>query len=128
MPLQKTSLAILLLSTILIAGCATKPTEVKVTLSEFTVVAEPDSARANTPIVFTITNAGTEVHELVLEPKDGQDAPFEANGVESEAEEIQPGETRTLEWTLTEPGDYQLACYVEGHFEAGMVTAFTVTD
>ncbi len=128
MSLQKTSLAILFFSTLLIAGCAAKPTEVKVTLSEFTVVAEPASAPANTPIVFTIINAGTEVHELVLEPKDGQDHPFEANGVESEAEAIEPGQTVTLEWTLTEPGQYQLACYVEGHFEAGMVTAFTVTQ
>ena len=68
MSVQKTSLAILLLSTILIAGCATKPTEVKVTLSEFKVLAEPASARANTPIVFTITNAGTGLCHAMAYP------------------------------------------------------------
>jgi uncharacterized cupredoxin-like copper-binding protein len=128
MSLHNKSLAILFLSTLLIAGCAAKPTEVKVTLAEFSVVAQPASAPAGTPIIFTITNTGTLLHELVLEPSDGGDAPLEANGVESEAEDIEPGQTVTLEWTVTEPGEYQLACYVEGHFEAGMVAAFTVTE
>ena len=31
------------------------------------------------------------------------------------------GETAELEWTFTEPGRYQFACHVPGHFEAGMV-------
>ncbi len=128
MSLHKRLPVILFLSTLLIAGCATKPTEVKVTLTEFSVVAEPASAPAGTPIIFTITNAGTITHELVFEPSDGGDAPLEANGVESEAEDIEPGQTVTLEWTVTEAGQYELACYVEGHFEAGMVTAFTVTE
>ena len=33
--------------------------------------------------------------------------------------------TRTVEWTIPEAGKYQLACHIEGHYEAGMTTSFT---
>ncbi len=100
------------------------PTVINVTLSEFAVALDDNSVPAG-PITFQIENAGAIVHELVLEPSDGRDEPFEAGGVESEVEDIEPGATASFEWTL-EPGEYQLACYVEGHFEAGMVITFTV--
>jgi uncharacterized cupredoxin-like copper-binding protein len=49
-------------------------------------------------------------------------------GSESEIEDIAPGETDELEWTFTEPGRYQFACHVPGHFEAGMVVEVEVTE
>ncbi|HKY84232.1 MAG TPA: cupredoxin domain-containing protein [Anaerolineales bacterium] len=117
----------LLVLAALLAGCAKKPVDVAVTLTEFKVDASPLSVAANTPIHFTITNAGTVVHEFVVEPASAHDVPMEKDGQESEVEEIEPGEVVTLDWTITEPGEYHLACYTPGHFEAGMFTTFTVT-
>ena len=57
----------------------------------------------------------------------GSDEPLEFNGAAQEVEDIEPGTTRTVEWTVPEAGQYQLACHVEGHYEAGMKTAFTTT-
>jgi uncharacterized cupredoxin-like copper-binding protein len=108
-------------------GCAKKPVDVNVTLTEFTVEASTHSVPANTPLHFTITNSGAVVHEFVLEPASAHDEPMANGDLESEVEDIDPGETVTMDWTVTEPGDYHLACYVEGHFEAGMVTTITVT-
>jgi len=116
------------LGLVLLAGCggAKGPTDVKVTLTEFKIELDQSSIPAG-DVRFVITNDGAIVHELVLEPAGTMDEPFEINGVESEAEDIQPGDTVTLEWTL-EPGEYHLGCYIEGHFEAGMETTFTVTQ
>lgn len=102
------------------------PSEVQVTLSEFKVEMDKTSIPAG-PVKFVITNKGAIEHELVLELAGVNDEPFEAGGKASEAEDIEPGGSATLEWTIDTPGQYQLACYVEGHREAGMVTTFTVT-
>jgi len=117
----------LLLLAALLTGCAKKPVDVTVTLTEFKVDASPLAVPANTPIHFTVTNAGTVEHEFVLEAASVHDVPMEKDGQVSEVEEIEPGEVVTLDWTITEPGEYHLACYTPGHFEAGMFTTFTVT-
>ena len=124
---RRTVPVVVLLLAALLAGCAKKPIDVAVTLSEFKVESSTQSVPVNTPIHFTITNAGSVEHELVLEPASAHDEPLEKDGVESEAEKIQPGDVATLDWTITEPGEYHLACYTPGHFEAGMVTTLTVT-
>ena len=120
----------MLILTSLLAGCGQQkpaPVEVKVTLSEFKIEASPVSVPANTPIKFVVTNAGTLPHEMVLEKKGDVDKPLEVNNVQAEAGDIDPGKIKVLEWTVTEPGEYQLGCHVPGHFEAGMTIPFTVT-
>ena len=111
----------------LLSGCGQKTADVTVTLQDFTIEALPASAPANTPIRFTVTNNGTVTHEVVLQLKGSNDEPLEADGKESEVEDVEPGQTKTFEWTVTEAGDYQLACYEPEHFEKGMFTDFTVT-
>jgi len=120
---------LLSLSVALLAACGgpTGPTEVQVKLSEFKIELDKTSIPAG-PIMFIVTNEGSITHEVVLEPAGAKDEPFEKDGKESEAEDIEPGATASLEWTIDEPGEYQLACYIEGHFEAGMVTTFSVTS
>ena len=117
------------------AACSSKPagpTVVQTKLTEYNIILDQTSVPAG-PVRFEIENIGTEEHEVVLEPAGAEDAPFELNGEASEAEEIQPGEKKTLEWTL-DPGDYQLGCYVvnegdtESHAAKGMVVQFTVTQ
>jgi plastocyanin len=106
------------------------PTEVHVKMDEFKFEMDKTSIPAG-PVKFIFENAGKEKHEAVLEPAGANDKPFEANGKESEVEDVMPGQTATLEWTIDQPGQYQLGCHVnennEDHFALGMVQTFTVT-
>lgn len=120
---------ILVAAALTLAACGGKasgPTEVHVTLTEFRIEMDKTSVPAG-PVTFIIDNTGAVVHEVVLEPVGAKDEPFEVGGKKSEAEDIDAGKSAMLEWTIDQAGQYQLACYVPGHFEAGMVTTFTVT-
>lgn len=66
-----------------------------------------------------IEKAGTVDQHLTEE--------VEGKETESEIEAFNPSETKTLDWTFKEPGIYQVACHLPGHFEAGMLAAFIVT-
>jgi LPXTG-motif cell wall-anchored protein len=100
-------------------------TKVNVSLSEFKVAMTDTTLAAGTKVTYVITNNGKITHEMVLEKEGVTDEPLEFNGTGQEAEDIEPGTTRTVEWTIPEAGKYQLACHVEGHYEAGMKTAFS---
>jgi len=117
-----------LLASLIFASLASAKaaTEANVTLSDFKVELSTDNLPAGTAITFVISNKGAVAHELVLEKEGAVDEPLEFNGVPQEAEDIESGTTRTVEWTIPEAGKYQFACHVPGHYEAGMKTAFTV--
>ena len=127
------TISICTLLTFALAACGNSggPTEVHVKLTEFKIEMDKTSIPAG-PVKFIIDNAGNDVHEVVLEPAGIDDKPFEADGNESEVEDIQPGASATLEWTIDEPGDYQLGCHInennEDHYALGMVTTFKVTS
>jgi uncharacterized cupredoxin-like copper-binding protein len=93
-----------------------------VTLSEFKVEISNANLPAGTAVTYVITNNGKITHEMVLEKAGVADEPLEFNGVGQEAEDIEPGTTRSVEWTIPDAGGYQLACHVPGHYEAGMKT------
>lgn len=103
---------------------------VKVEVGDFFVKPETTDLGAGTPYRFEVTNTGTNPHEFVIEPAGKVDEPLETDvqgkEVEAEIEDIAPGVTKELIWTFDQPGDYQMACHVPGHFEAGMKTGFTV--
>jgi uncharacterized cupredoxin-like copper-binding protein len=129
-------LIVLLILALTAVACSSKsagPTVVQAKLNEYSITLDKTSLPAGT-VRFEFENIGTEVHEVVLEPAGAEDEPFELNGKASEAEDIQPGEKRTLEWTLDQPGDYQLGCYVvnegdtQSHATKGMITQITVTQ
>jgi LPXTG-motif cell wall-anchored protein len=103
---------------------ASAPVTVNVALSEFKIEMSSANLPAGTSVTYVITNNGKLKHEMVLEKAGVVDEPLAFNGAEQEAEDIEPGTTRTVEWTIPEAGQYQLACHVEGHYEAGMTTAF----
>jgi uncharacterized cupredoxin-like copper-binding protein len=102
------------------------PIDVQVELKDFGVTPERTAFIAGQPYRFLVTNAGTTPHEFVLEPAGEVDEPLEVDEREGEIEDIAPGTTKELVWTFAEPGDYQMACHVPGHYEAGMKMAFTV--
>ena len=115
---------------LLFAGLASAqaPETVKVTITEWKVELSTDTVPAGVPVRFTITNTGNVTHEVVLERAGAVDEPIAFAGHEQEAEDIAPGTTRTVEWTIPEAGKYQLACHVPGHFEAGMKGRITVLE
>lgn len=133
---KSTALLMVILSLVVLslAACggqaASGPTEVHVKMSEFKFEMDKTSIPAG-PVKFIFENAGKEKHEAVLELAGDNDKPFEANGKASEVEDVMPGQTATLEWTIDKPGQYQLACHInennEDHYASGMVMPFTVT-
>jgi predicted lipoprotein with Yx(FWY)xxD motif/uncharacterized cupredoxin-like copper-binding protein len=98
---------------------------VAVELTEFSIAPSEMTLDAGQEYTFIITNTGVLIHEFVIEPAGAEDAPLEAGGVVSEVEDIHPGDTAQLSWTF-EPGEYQIACHIPGHLEAGMIATFSV--
>jgi len=84
-------------------------------------------------IRFVITNKGPSKHEFVIgshafhkqhikEMEEMPDMPMdEANSVD-----LNPGETKSLIWRFTKPGDFMFGCDIPGHFQAGMSGAIKV--
>lgn len=97
-----------------------------VVLGDFHVDSAVTRIVAGSPFTFRVKNAGQITHELVLEPAGANDEPFEIDGKASELEDIEAGTERELVFTFTEPGMYQIACHIPGHYEAGMVHTFEV--
>jgi len=108
---------------------ASTPT-LTVKLDDFTVTPGTTQIKAGQLYLFEVTNTGAATHEFVMEPATAVDEPLAkvANGakLEAEAEDIAPGQTTDLLWAFPTPGQYQMACHVPGHFEAGMKATFTV--
>ena len=114
------------------ASAANDMFTVQVTLSEWRVDVSPSTIPAGVPVRFVATNKGVLAHELVLEKAGAVDEALEADlggdePLEAEAENIAPGTSKTMIWTLSDAGAYQLACHVPGHFEAGMVMRINAT-
>jgi uncharacterized cupredoxin-like copper-binding protein len=99
---------------------------VKVVLRDYTISMSQHRLPAGRPIRFVITNRGQAEHETVLERAGADDKALEVRGREYEADEIAPGTTRTVTWTIPHAGRYQLACHMPGHYQMGMKTLFTV--
>jgi uncharacterized cupredoxin-like copper-binding protein len=127
------------------AGAGDAGTAIPVTLQEWAVVPEADTAPAG-EVTFTVTNDGpADVHEFVVlrTDLDPAELPVDENGavtedgegieVIDEIEDLPVGETRDLVVTL-EAGSYVLLCNIwsedeaEAHYQMGMRTAFTAGE
>jgi len=106
---------------------------INATLADFKMDLGGAIAKAG-DVTFSVENKGANKHEFVIvQTDDAPDAlPVEDGEVEEdsltvadEQEDIAPGTTATLTTDL-EAGSYVIICNVEGHYEAGMHTAFTV--
>jgi uncharacterized cupredoxin-like copper-binding protein len=76
---------------------------------------------------FNVTNGGEHEHEIYLEHAGAVHEPLEANGEDAEVEGLKPGDSGSFEFTFTEAGNYQLACHLPGHYEAGTVLTIHVS-
>lgn len=96
----------------------------------------PDTitVRRGETVKFVIRNEGRQLHEFVLGtrkeieehaalmmkfPNMAHDEPYMAH--------VPPGRTGQIVWTFNRPGDFDFACLVAGHYQAGMVGKITVS-
>jgi uncharacterized cupredoxin-like copper-binding protein len=79
-------------------------------------------------VKFVVKNNGQIMHEVVLGtmkelqehaammrkfPTMEHEAPYMAH--------VKPGASQEIVWTFNRPGEFDFACLIVGHFEAGMV-------
>ena len=113
-----------------IAGLEAKvDREIAITMSDAMRFA-PDRLRVRLgeTIRFRIANGGRLLHEMVIGtpgalaehaalmkrfPNMVHDSPYMAH--------VPAGADGTIVWTFNRPGDFEFACLIPGHFEAGMV-------
>jgi hypothetical protein len=111
-----------------------QPYNVYVTVKEFKVMVDSPIIPANVPIRFVVKNQGVLTHEVVMEKLGDDDVSLEGVEVQPEAggenhaeiEKVSSNENKSDIWLIKDPGSYQLACHVTGHYSAGMVTPITV--
>lgn len=108
---------------------------VEVELSEFSVVLSQTEFEADVEYLFRVTNAGVVPHEMMLiaPHENATNMPMEEHDKMSvsvfDADDLIPGATVEQIVVFSSPGETELeaACFVPGHYEAGMRTPITVT-
>ena len=118
------------------ASCGDDDGAIGVTLADFTITADPDSASAG-EVTFDVTNDAEQTHEFVvfqtdlapdqLPTDEGGDVDEAGEGVAlvDEIEDIEGSSTQSLTVNL-DAGSYVLICNLPGHYAQGMNTGFTV--
>jgi len=117
-------------------GAQSNSNEVTITLTDFGIESSKDSFEVGVPYHFVITNNGVINHEImIMAPLTEDQMMMDMEQMDEmalamiEEDELTPGTTKTLDYTFTEPapaGDLEIACHVEGHYEAGMKLPITV--
>ncbi|MGD8623033.1 MAG: cupredoxin domain-containing protein [Anaerolineae bacterium] len=100
------------------------PAEVQITLSEFKIESSQTTFDTGTPYRFVIKNEGTIAHDWAIMPRGETDTSQAL--IKVDEDELPPGATVTQEFTFTDAGDWEFACHVPGHYEAGMLLHITV--
>ena len=84
-------------------------------------------------IRFIVANKGAVLHEMVLGTpqalKEHAELMKKHPGMEHDEPNmthVKPGATGDIVWQFTKAGDFQFACLIPGHFEAGMVGKVSV--
>ncbi|MEX0701384.1 MAG: plastocyanin/azurin family copper-binding protein [Planctomycetales bacterium] len=91
-----------------------EPTEIQVDLGE--------------TMRFDVTNVGSHDHEFVIgdesyQAAHGDDMSDDGHGAMQAMPNgvlVAPGATESFAWTFTEPGTFEFACHLPGHYEGGM--------
>ena len=86
------------------------------------------TVRKGETVRFVVANHGAVLHEMVLGTREAlkehaammQKHPGMEHDEPSIAH-VKPGGTGEIVWQFTQAGEFQFACLVPGHFEAGMI-------
>jgi uncharacterized protein (DUF305 family)/uncharacterized cupredoxin-like copper-binding protein len=101
-------------------------TTVAVTVDEFSVTASETDFHVGRTYRFVVTNNGALPHELMVLPEMGEIGAMDMEELHHDAlavidpDDLAPGATAEITVTFTEPGTYELACALTGHYDAGM--------
>jgi uncharacterized cupredoxin-like copper-binding protein len=84
-------------------------------------------------VKFVVRNSGKVMHEMVLGTMKELKAHAELmrkhptmEHDEAHMAHVPPGKTRTITWQFTKAGEFNFACLIPGHFEAGMIGRISV--
>lgn len=85
-------------------------------------------------VTFEVTNTGNVRHELFLGDAHAQahhaEEMTQMGGMshdEADGVAVEPGATKSLEYTFDQAGEILAACHEPGHYEGGMVATLTVS-
>jgi uncharacterized cupredoxin-like copper-binding protein len=91
-------------------------------------VPENITVKKGETIRFVVANKGAVLHEMVLGTpealKEHAELMKKHPGMEHDEPNmthVKPGATGDIVWRFSKAGDFQFACLIPGHFEAGMV-------
>jgi uncharacterized cupredoxin-like copper-binding protein len=100
---------------------------------EFIFTPERIQIKAGETVRFRLRNAGKLAHEFVL--GDADELQAHAKAMRAQAGmvhkdpnmlSVEPGKAGELVWKFTKAGEFEYACLVPGHYEAGMAGKVTV--
>jgi LPXTG-motif cell wall-anchored protein len=121
--MRKATTALVLATALALAALPSRTdADQDVTIREVDFRLEPSSFTATVGEVvhFTVTNVGTRPHNVEVERESAniEQKLFDAN--------LQPGETRTADFTFTQAGTWEMYCPVGNHKAMGMTGQVTV--
>jgi len=114
--------------TAMTAGTPAAAGDVQVTLIDGSISASATTFTVGQKYTFQVMNMGTLPHQFYIEKAGAEDQPLKSDSGNAEIEAFDAGKTMTLEFTFTEPGIYQFACHVPGHYAAGMALTIHVVE
>ena len=120
-----------------LAGCgytsssSTGKTDVHVNLSEFHIDSSITTFSQGVPYHLVVTNKGRVDHEfMILPPNMGGMSMEQMHSMAlMHIDQVAPGQTKTIDYTFRQPapaGTLEMACYLNGHYEAGMKLPITI--
>lgn len=106
------------------AAAEEEPRQVRITMGEMYFTATDTLFEVGVPYRFVLENRGRMAHEWAVVPR-GE--PDESNLLfEVEEDELPPGAVVEREFVFSEPGEYDISCFLPGHHEGNMILPIRV--
>lgn len=134
----KRQMVILVVAGFLLTACGARAQTVNITLTDYAIESSQTSFEVGVPYHFVVTNEGVLNHEIMIMPPMTEEQMSMNMDMEEmdemalamiEEDELDPGTTKTLDFTFTEPapaGSLEFACHSPDHYEKGMKLPITV--
>jgi uncharacterized cupredoxin-like copper-binding protein len=91
--------------------------------------------RLGETVRFVVRNSGKVMHEFVIgtRAENAKHAELMVKFPNMEHDEpnmahVSPGKTGEIIWTFNRPGEFEFACLIAGHYQAGMVGTIRVAE
>ena len=117
---------------------AAGPIEVRIKMTEYVIESSLTTFQTGVPYRFIMDSAGVLAHDFRITPR-GESQAMIGMQTDGHAHEhgnelmvvkepdLPPGAQVTKDITFNQPGEYEFACHVAGHLEAGMLLPIMVT-